>query len=170
MAAMMKEPAQSDRPSDGTDVEITVDGWGRIVLTTSDSGRHVGVDPIRAFPISHPDGFVSFCDLDGREVLCLETIDGLDPESRRVLDEELARREFVPVIRRIVRVSAESTPADWDVVTDRGETRFTLDSEDDIRPLGPDRLLITDSRKIRYQVVDRDALDAQSRRLLDRFQ
>lgn len=156
-------------PSDGRDVRIAPDAWGRLVMTDPDGGEGVVVEPVRAFPLTAPDGWVSLCDLDGREVLCLRSLDGLDADSRRALADELGRREFVPVIRRILKVSAEASPSDWEVQTDRGPNRFTLDSEDDIRQLGPNRLMITDSRKIRYLVSDTRALDGPSRRMLDRF-
>lgn len=166
---MSKEPIGGLRPCEGSEVRLGLDNFGRLVLTTPDGESEVGVEPVRAFPITDPNGFVSFCDALGREVVCLRSPEGLDPASRAVLNEELGRREFVPVIRRIVRVTGEATPADWEVETDRGGTRFTLDSEDDIRTLGPHRLMITDSRKLRYQVPDLRTLDGHSRRLLERF-
>ncbi len=168
---MRDEPATNHNgvSTDGTGVRLHVDAWARLVLTTPAGEDHVGVEPIRAFPISEPAGWISFCDAEGRELFCLETTQGLSAEARRVLDEELGRREFLPVIRRIRRVSGEATPADWEVDTDRGPTQFTLDNEDDIRRLGSNRLLITDSRKLRYQIPDPRALDSASRRLLERF-
>jgi Domain of unknown function (DUF1854) len=171
LSAMRDEPAPilDTVSADGAGVRLYVDPWARLVLNTPDGAFHVGVDPIRAFPITDPTSWISFCDPEGREIYCLETTNGLTADARRVLDEELSRREFLPLIHRILRVSGEATPADWDVETDRGPTRFTLDSEDDIRRLGPYRLLITDSRKLHYQVADIRALDASSRRLLERF-
>jgi hypothetical protein len=157
------------RVSDGRDVGLSLDPWGRLVLLTPEGRRFVGVEPVRSFPISDPGHWIAFCDQDGREILSLESADGLAPESRRLLDEELALREFVPVIKRIVRVTGESTPSDWEVETDRGPTRFTLDSEDDVRRLGPNRVLITDAAKLRFQVPDTRALDGYSRRVLERY-
>jgi hypothetical protein len=166
----MKKPTPANPcPADGRDVRISLDPIGGVVLTTPDGHRFVGVEPVRAFPITDPGGLVSFCDAHGAEVFCLRSIAGLDPASKKVLEEELSSREFVPVIRRIVRVTGEATPSDWEVETDRGPARFTLDNEDDIRHLGPQRLFITDSRKLRYQIVDVRALDGHSRRLLEKF-
>ena len=150
-------------------MQLSLDAWGRLIVSTADGRRFVGVDPVRAFPISDPTSWVSFTDEQGREVLCLRTLDKMDPESRRFLERELALRDFVPVILRIIRVSGESTPCDWEVETDHGTTRFTLDNEDDVRQLGPQRVMIGDSRKLRYQIPDTHALDGHSRRLLDRF-
>jgi hypothetical protein len=156
-------------PADGRDLDLRLDPFGRLVLKTPDGRRHVGVEPVRAFPITDPGRWVSFCDAEGREVLCLESLAGLAPESRRVVEEELALREFVPVIRRIVRVTGEGTPSEWEVETDRGPRSFTLDNEEDVRRLGNTRVIITDARRLRYQVPDTRALDGSSRRLLERF-
>jgi hypothetical protein len=153
----------------GRNVELSLDEQGRLVLATPDGSRHVGVEPVRAFPLSEPGRWVSICDPEGRELLCLESLDALPEGSRKLLEEELSLREFVPVIQRIVGVTGDSTPSDWDVETDRGPTRFTLDSEDDVRALGPYRVLISDSRKLRFHIPDTRALDASSRRILDRY-
>ena len=52
--------------------------------------RFVGVDPVRAFPISDPNHWISFTDDQGSEVFCLRSLDGLAPESRRLLEQEAA--------------------------------------------------------------------------------
>jgi len=88
---------------------------------------------------------------------------------RLLLQEELAAREFNPVLRRVVSVSSFSTPSTWSVETDRGPTRFVLKTEEDIRRLERGRLLITGSQGIVYLIPDVQALDRASRRLLERF-
>ena len=153
----------------GRDLSLSVDAWGRLVVETSEGTRHVGVEPVHAFPISEPGRWIALCDAEGREIVCLESLDVLSPEARALVEGELARREFMPVIRKIVRISGDSVPSHWDVETDRGPTRFTLDSEDDVRRVGPHRVLITDARKLRYHVPDTRTLDPHSRRLLERF-
>jgi hypothetical protein len=148
---------------------LSLDAWGRLVLIDAEGQRYVGVEPVRAFPISDPNRWISLCDGRGREVLCVETLDDLPAPTRQLIEDELAQREFAPIIKRIVRVSGETSPSDWDVETDRGPTRFTLDNVDDVRRLGPHRVLITDARRLRYQIPDARALDAASRRVLERF-
>ena len=91
----------------------------------------------------------------------------LDPDVRQLLDEELARREFVPVIERIVRVSGTSEPCEWTVQTDRGPTRFVLKSEDDVRRIGDGQILIVDAHGTRYQIPDIKSVDAKSRRIVE---
>jgi Domain of unknown function (DUF1854) len=158
----MTEEAAKDRT-------IALDEFGRLVLSLPDGRVAVGVEPVRAFPLSHPDQFISFCDTEGREVYCLASMGTLVAEDQQLLREELSFREFVPHIKRIVRVVGEGHPAELEVVTDRGPTRFTVENDDDVRRLGPHKVMITDSRKLRYLVDDLRALDHHSRRLLERF-
>ncbi len=145
------------------------DEWGKLVLIDADGVRHAGVEPVRGFPISDPDHWVSICDAEGREVACIEDIDALPEPMRTVLEADLAMREFVPIIQRIVRVSADTSPSEWEVETDRGSTRFTVNAEDDVRRLGPDRALVVDTQGLRYLIPDMRTLDGHGRRLLERY-
>jgi len=148
---------------------LSHDAWGRLILIDDEGRRFVGVEPVRAFPISEPGSWISICDAEGREILSVESLADLPAPTRQVLEEELALREFVPIVQRIVRVSGSAAPSEWTVETDRGPTRFTLDSEDDIRRLGAHRVLITDAKRLRYHVPDTRALDPGSRRVLERY-
>ena len=145
------------------------DDWGRLVLIDADGRRYVGVEPIRAFPLSDPGRHISICDAEGRELACVEEIATLPEATRRVLEDDLAARELVPVIRRIVAISADATPAEWDVETDRGPTRLTLKAEEDVRRLGPHRTLVVDAQGLRYLIPDTRELDLASRRMLEHY-
>ena len=83
--------------------------------------------------------------------------------------EELASREFVPEIRRIIEVSSFATPSTWQVETDRGRTSLVLKGEEDIRRLTQTTLMIADANGIQFLIRDIQALDKTSRKLLDRF-
>jgi hypothetical protein len=145
------------------------DAWGRLVLTDAAGREHVGVHPVRAFPISDPGCGIAVCDADGHELVWIERLDELAESVRRVLEDDLARREFVPQVRRILRVSAPVEPSEWEVETDRGRTRFVLPSEDNVFRLEDGRALLIDAHGIRYLIPDTRALDATSRRLLERY-
>src|SRR3954463_13900111 len=100
--------------------------FGRLVLIDAQGQRHEGIEPVRAFPLSDPRKFVSLCDVHGSEIVALQNLDELAPQLCAMIDEELARREFVPVIERIVVVPGGIGPAlHWEVRTDRGVTRLT---------------------------------------------
>lgn len=143
--------------------------FGRLVLTDADGTQHEGVLPVRAFPIAAPDEGLSLLGADGRELAWIERLDQLPPAQRALVDEELASREFVPQIRRLLSVGSFSTPSTWSVDTDRGATRFVLRGEEDIRRVGRSTLLIADSHGLQFLVRDLTALDRHSRRLLERF-
>lgn len=145
------------------------DAWGRLVLVDREGVRHTGVEPIRAFPFSAPDEWISIRDAQGQELFCVERLSDLSPAARQVLELELAQREFVPVIQRIVAVSSDTEPSQWEVETDRGPTHFILNSEDDIRRLGPHRAIIIDAQGIRYLIPDKRRLDHRSRWTLGKY-
>ncbi|MEI7928789.1 MAG: DUF1854 domain-containing protein, partial [Verrucomicrobiales bacterium] len=96
-------------------------------------------------------------------------LDELPAETRRMVEEALEAREFMPEIRRVINVSGYATPCTWNVETDRGTTSLILNSEEDIRRLAALALIIGDSRGIQFLIRDRSALDDTSRRILDRF-
>lgn len=145
------------------------DDHGRLVLRLSDGSEHVGVQPVRAFPLSDPEGAISLVGSDGRERVWIEQPAAQASETRALLAEELARREFAPVIERLIEVSTFSTPSTWTVRTDRGDTQLVLKGEEDIRRLGEGALLVTDSHGIGYRILDVKLLDRRSKRLLERF-
>src|SRR2546423_11226044 len=143
------------------------DQWGQLVFIEADGQRHVGATPIPLFPISAPKFWVSIRTAEGTELACIEDPSSLPADVSRLLNEELSRREFVPEIRRIVRVSGISEPCEWQVATDRGPTRFVLKSEDDVRRIGEQQIVILDAHGTRYHIPDLSAVDAKSRRIVE---
>lgn len=135
-----------------------------------DDGRVVsGVVPVRAFPITDPQSGFSLVDGQGHEIVWVDDLNTLPPDVAYVFDDELQRRDFMPIITRLMGVSSYITPCEWHVLTDRGETRFTLKGEEDIRRLGSGALLITDLHGIHFLLRDMTQLDKTGRKILDRF-
>jgi uncharacterized protein DUF1854 len=157
------------KDGDPANFDLHHDAWGRLVLVDRQGVSHAPVEPVRGFPISDPDHWISICDAEGRELMVVHDLAALSTAMREVLEKDLARREFVPLIRRILSVPADTEPSEWEVETDRGRTRFLLTSGDDVRRLGPHRAQVIDSQGIRYLVDDTRQLDAQSRRILERY-
>jgi hypothetical protein len=149
--------------------QLTRHASGRLLLSDSQGQQHLGVVPVRAFPIAAPDEGVSLVGSEGHELVWLEKLDGLPAELRGLLEEELALRDFVPEITRIKSVSSFGTPSTWEVETDRGATSFVLKGEEDIRRLSRQSLLIAAGHGVHFSVKDMGALDRASRRLLERF-
>ena len=149
-------------------IELRRDPFGRVLMLL-DEAEPRAVVPVRAFPISEPGEGIALVGGDGRELAWIERLEDLPPAQRAIVEDELAAREFMPEIRRILRVSGYVTPCTWTVDTDRGETAFVLKSEESIRRLSRHGLLIADSRGISFLVRDMRELDAGSRKVLDRF-
>jgi hypothetical protein len=137
-------------------------------METGDGQEFSGVVPVRAFPVSDPDHWISICDCHGRQILCIDDIHDLPPTVRKTVELELSQREFVPVIRRILSATHHE-PSEWLVETDRGRTTFQLNSEDDVRRLESDQASIVDAHGIRYLVMSVRGLDGGSRRILEYF-
>ncbi|MBP7204013.1 MAG: DUF1854 domain-containing protein [Propionivibrio sp.] len=151
------------------DFQLQRDAFGRLMLIDSEGTAHAGVTTVRAFPISSPEDGIAIVDPYGHELAWIDRVDDLPADLRALVEGELASREFMPIISRIVDVSSFATPSTWKVVTNHGDTQFVLKGEEDIRRLGIQGLLIADSHGIHFLIRDRYALDAHSRKILDRF-
>ena len=148
-------------------IQLERDSWGKLILIDDGGRRHAGIVPVRGFPISDPHHFVSICDAAGHELVCIENVADLPSDTRQLLEDDLATRDFIPVITRVHHISSLAEPCAWDVETDRGRTQFVLKSEDDVRRLTPHRAFIIDSHGIRYLIRDARELDATSRRFVE---
>jgi len=149
--------------------QLSRNPFGLLVLTTAAGDVSEGVVPVRAFPIQSPDDGIALVALDGHEVAWIERLAALPDPAQSLIREELATREFMPEILRIDSVTSFSTPCTWQVQTDRGDTRFVLRGDEDIRRVGPTILLVTDSHGIQFLIRDRANLTKDSQKILDRF-
>jgi len=143
--------------------------FGQLVLTDAGGTQHTGIAAVRAFPIAAPDEGISLLDPDGHERAWIARLQDLPEPARALVAEALAQREFMPVIERLLAVSGFTTPCTWHVQTDRGPTAFVLKGEEDIRPLAPGVLLVSDEHGVQYLIRDPQTMDRPSRKLLDRF-
>ena len=145
------------------------DPFGSLVLIDSTGNRHVGVFPVRAFPITAPGSGISLMDSSGKELCWFDDLSLIPSQELALIEEELATREFMPVIQKITQVSTFATPSIWDIETDRGPTRIRLKGEEDIRRIAGNTLLIADSNGLQFLIKDATRLDKLSKKLLDRF-
>jgi hypothetical protein len=145
------------------------DSLGRLVFIDAKGHQHIGVNPVRAFPITAVNAGVGLMDQSGKEVFWYPDVSSIPPAELGLINEELAVREFMPVIEKIIKVSTFATPSIWDIETDRGPTRIRLKGEEDIRRIAGNTLLIADSNGLQFLIKDSTKLDKQSKKLLDRF-
>ncbi|MCC2956050.1 DUF1854 domain-containing protein [Massilia sp. IC2-477] len=152
-----------------TTFQLRRDPFGKLVLTTAEGEEHVGVIPVRAFPIQAPTRGISLVREGGKEVAWIDDLAELPEAVRTLVQEEIEGREFIPEILHIKDVSSFATPCTWFVTTDRGDTEFVLKVDEDIRRVGEASLLIADNHGINFLVRDMFHIDKHSRKILDRF-
>ena len=136
-----------------------------------DSGVHrdEAITLTPAYPLSEPGRWLSLRAVDGSELALIEDPESLPAEQRRLVDEELSMRQFVPIISRVHRASNTTTGLEVDVDTDHGRTTLVLDADEHIRRVSDTRVVLTDRAGVRYLIPDLAKLDQQSRNRLERF-
>ncbi|CAN5846110.1 DUF1854 domain-containing protein [soil metagenome] len=149
--------------------QLSKNTFDHLVLIADDGQVYENVSPVRAFPIQAPDEGISLVLPDGREVAWIERLVDLPETIRDLISAELAGREFMPEIKKIVSITSYATPCTWRVMTDRGDTAFVLKGDEDIRRIGQASILISDNHGIHFLIRDMYEIDKHSRKILDRF-
>ncbi len=142
---------------------------GRWACTDGHGTRHEPVLVVRAYPVTAPEQGVGIMDMEGHELAWFDRLDQVAAPLQDRLREAVAEREFLPEIQRLQAVSSLVTPSFWTVQTNRGQARFLLKGEEDIRRLTGKTLIVSDVDGVQYLIRDPMALDRHSRKLLDRF-
>ena len=84
---------------------------GRLVLTMPDGQLFDGVTPVRAFPVTEPEGSIAIMSAEGKEIVWVDKPADLPEDVRGLVQEEVSSRELMPEIHRINSVSTVSTPS-----------------------------------------------------------
>ena len=114
-------------------------------------------------PLSNPDGYISLAADEDTEIGILVNPSELTAESLKILQEELDKRYFTPIIQKIYRVKEQFGIHEWEVETERGRITFSVRGlNQNIKQVPPARLFVTDVRGNRYDIPDYRELDAQS--------
>ena len=122
-----------------------------------------------ARPISGRGKEISVLGLDKTEVALIGSLAELDPDSRRIAEEELERRYLMPHITRVIRAEANYGNRYWDVETDRGKRNFVMkDPSVNVTWLTDDHLVIKDALGNRYEIESLSALDTASQAFVQR--
>lgn len=124
----------------------------------------------RAFPLSKPNQYIGLRDAADKDIGMLATLDGLDPDSRKIIDEELTRRYFLPIIQHVYSVKEEFGITTWDVETDKGRCGFFVQNlrESFWEMVPRQRAIITDKDGLRYEFPDLTRLDTKTLNVLSR--
>ncbi|MGQ9540014.1 MAG: DUF1854 domain-containing protein [Armatimonadota bacterium] len=144
-------------------------GSSQIRMTIEDERSVLRVHVVRCFPLSDPHHFLSLRDGADQEIGILKSLHGLDPESRRIIEEELDRRYFVPAVQKVYSVREEYGTITWDVQTNRGRRVYQVRHlRDNVQEVTPTRLIITDMDGNRFEIPDTTKLDSRSMAVIAR--
>jgi hypothetical protein len=141
---------------------------GTLRLTIGEEKSYPKVSLYQSAPLSRPGEYLSLLDGKSEEIMFVRRLEELSPESREVAQEELRRRYLTARIQAITHIKQEFGVTYWHVATDRGERDFVVQSlSESCAYLSESHLLITDVDGCRFEIADRHALDAPSKRFLD---
>lgn len=125
---------------------------------------------VRAFPLSALWENISIRDGENKEYGILESVDGLDKESRSLVETELDRRYFTPQITKIHALKNDASMWWFDVDTTRGRSDFYVRNwRDNAYELTPNRWQITSVDGGRYEILNLDDLDERSQVLIEQL-
>lgn len=130
------------------------------------------VQVVRMFPFMHKDELLSIrtCDERSKEIGIVEKLSDMDPEVVKMLEEQLTLHYFTPVITKIHKIKDEFGYAYWDVETDHGPCKFTIQMGGNaVVHLSDVRILIMDIDENRFEIPDIMELSNSERKKLDLF-
>lgn len=124
----------------------------------------------RVFPFDHPYSYISVLDKEQNEIGMIADIDTFDEAARTMLHEELDRKYYTPVIRKILSLKDKYGYSYWRVETDEGELTFTLrDTFHSLLKVHTTRIFVNDIDGNRYEIPDVEKLDRKSYKKIELF-
>jgi hypothetical protein len=163
-----KEQLKTTRLLDPKHIQLSREPKQALQLTIQDERSYSKIRIVRAFPLAHPDRYVAFLDEKDEEIGMVKNPRELDPQSRKIVEEELAKRYLVSIIKKIRSIRTDFGTTYWNVDTDRGRRDFvTQRVQENVIRLGECRLLLIDVHGNRFEIPDYSSLDKKSAALLD---
>ncbi len=147
--------------------QLTEDAQKKLVLHRPGQDDVTDVRIRRSFPWSKPGEFISIRSSEGKELVLIEDINSLDPETRAKVEGWLSIHSFIPRITRIEEVDVRFGYQQWKVQTDRGPADFRVQEREDIRFLHDGRFSVKDADGNVYELTRLDQLDAHSRKAVE---
>ena len=140
----------------------------KLRMTIENDRSYLKVRVVCAAPLSHPSQYLCFLD-EKNEVICtIKNLSDLDPESRRLAQEELEQRYMTAIVEQVNSLRHEFGVSYWDVQTNRRRREFVVqDVSENAHWLSDRRLLLVDVDGNRFEIPDLKRLDQKSLRLIE---
>ena len=130
--------------------------------------------PVRAFPVSSPNEFISIREPDtqlkgrGSEIGMIRRLSDFPEDVSALIADELSRRYFTPAIKKIHSFSEKFGYCYWDVTTAAGRVEFIMNNPtSNIRTLEDGRVFMYDIDGNCFTIEDPKALDKHSYRKVE---
>ena len=128
---------------------------------------------VRSFPFTDRNKYISIRTIDekSKEIgMIRDLTTDVDPETRKMLEEQMDIRYFTPIIKKINNIKDEYGHAYFDVETDQGPCKFVIYmNSSSVVNLSDVRLLISDLDGNRFEIPDYTKLSARELKMLDLF-
>lgn len=151
-------------------------GLVSLTLTNEDGSEEFfeRVLPIRSFPITEPEEFISIREPEtkdkgkGDEIGMIRRMSDFPDDVQALLREELSRRYFTPEILKIFSVKEKFGYSYWEVQTSSGKISFVMTTpSSNIRTLEDGRVFIHDIDGNCFAITDPTRLDKASFRHIE---
>ena len=151
-------------------------GLVSLTLTNEDGSEEFfeRVLPIRSFPITEPEEFISIREPEtkdkgkGDEIGMIRRMSDFPEDVQALLREELSRRYFTPEILKIFSVKEKFGYSYWEVQTSSGKISFVMTTpSSNIRTLEDGRVFIHDIDGNCFAITDPARLDKASFRHIE---
>lgn len=157
----------AEKITDPTTLRLFYDPPGTLRLTVAESYSYPWVKLFLAAPLSRPGRHLSLQSGKGEEIVMIERLEDLTPDSRRAAEEEIRRRYLTARVRAITGIRTEFGITYWNVETDKGRRDFVVQSlSESCVWLSDAHILLIDVDGNRFEIADRHALDASSQERL----
>ena len=128
---------------------------------------------VRSFPFTDRNKYISIRTIDekSKEIGMIKDLEtDVDPQTRKMLEEQMDIRYFTPIIKKINNIKDEYGHAYFDVETDQGPCKFVIYmNSSSVVNLSDVRLLISDLDGNRFEIPDYTKLSARELKMLDLF-
>lgn len=159
------------RPLTPENSEILLEGDFPVLYLLEDGQKkRVGIVEVKqAFPFEKSDEFIVLSDEEGKDQGFIRSLAERNESEHKILEKELARRYFMPVIKKILKVTDRFGFSYWKVETDGGILEFSVRDayKSIIRP--DERMIITDADGNRFVIPNVNTLDKKSRRKIELY-
>lgn len=124
----------------------------------------------RLFPLSDGESYIALQDSEKKEIGILKSLDGMDDDSRRVVENLLDRQYFTPRVSTIKTLKQEGGMWRFEVETQRGPAEyFVRNWRDSAHEISANRWLVHSVDGQRFEIPNTETLDANSQNLLDQL-